>query len=98
MKTLEIKSSKNFINRELSWIEFNRRVLEEAQDVNNPLMERLKFLAIVSSNFDEFFMVRVGALWDKIQAGITKKDISGMLPKQQLKKMLKKSYEVIKEQ
>src|SRR5436305_4825091 len=59
-----------YFNRELSWLEFNRRVLEEAQDADVPLLERVKFLAIFESNLDEFFMVRVGGLQQKVQAGI----------------------------
>src|SRR5947209_6367161 len=61
---------KLYLNRELSWLEFNRRVLEEAQDPSVPLLERLKFLAIVESNLDEFYMVRVGGLQQKVQAGV----------------------------
>ena len=61
-----------YLNRELSWLQFNHRVLEEAQDPNVPLLERLKFLAIYSANLDEFFMVRVGNLHQKVQAGISR--------------------------
>src|ERR671937_3047605 len=58
------------IDRDLSWLEFNRRVLEEAQDPSVPLLERVKFLAIFESNLDEFFMVRVGGLQQKVHLGI----------------------------
>src|SRR3954447_9283658 len=59
-----------YFNRELSWLEFDRHVLEEAQDKTVPLLERLKFLAIFESNLDEFYMVRVGGLQQKVQLGI----------------------------
>lgn len=72
-------------NRELSWLKFNKRVLEEASDINNPLLERLSFSAIYQSNLDEFFMVRVGSITDDEKSGKTKKDSkSGMTPSQQL--------------
>src|SRR5438309_7836645 len=74
-----------YINRELSWLTFNRRVLEEAQDANVPLLERVKFLAIFSSNLDEFFMVRVGGLQQKVQAGIVwSSGADRMAPQEQL--------------
>ncbi len=73
----------DFFNRELSFLEFNHRVLEEAKDENNPLFERLKFAAIVISNLDEFYMIRYGTLSDQIHAKILKKDTSGMTPKEQ---------------
>src|SRR5437879_8301459 len=69
-----------YINRELSWLQFNRRVLEEAQDPSVPLLERVKFLAIVSSNLDEFFMVRVGGLQQKVQAGIARGSGADRMP------------------
>ncbi len=77
-----------YINRELSWLEFNRRVLEEAQDPTVPLLERLKFLAIFESNLDEFFMVRVGGLQQKVQAGIAYGSGADRMPvKEQLERI-----------
>ena len=74
-------------DRELSWLRFDERVLEEARDEDVPLMERLKFAAIFTSNLDEFFMVRVASLKDMVHAGYTKPDIAGMTPVEQLEKL-----------
>jgi polyphosphate kinase len=77
-----------YLNRELSWLEFNRRVLEEAQDRSVPLLERVKFLAIFASNLDEFFMVRVGGLQQKVQAGIiVGSGADRMRPREQLERI-----------
>jgi len=79
-----LKGPSLLLNRELSWIEFNRRVVEEAEDPETPALEKLKFISIFSSNLDEFFQVRVGALARLVQAGVIDPDPSGMLPKEQI--------------
>src|SRR6266481_8481990 len=71
---------KNFINRELSWLEFNRRVLEEAQDQRQPLIERVKFLTIVSSNLDEFFEIRVAGIKQQIESATSHLGPDGLSP------------------
>ena len=81
------KKPEYFINRELSWLEFNVRILKEAKDKTNPLLERLKFLSITASNLDEFFMIRVASLMDMVHAGYTKKDIAGMTAQHQLEQI-----------
>ena len=83
-KITDFRNPEYYTNRELSWVEFDRRILSEARDKQTPLFERLKFLAIVSSNLDEFIMVRVGSLLDMHQAGIDRPDIAGMSPLEQL--------------
>lgn len=86
-------------NRELSWLAFNERVLQEAEDERNPLAERLKFLAIFSSNLDEFFMVRVAGLQDQVRVGFQKpENKAGLTPKQQLEKIAQKTHALVKRQ
>ncbi|MGG2064658.1 RNA degradosome polyphosphate kinase [Bacillus sp. S14(2024)] len=86
-------------NRELSWLAFNERVLQEAQGDCNPLLERLKFISIFSSNLDEFFMVRVAGLKDQVRAGFNQpENKAGLTPKQQLKKISTKAHELMKVQ
>ena len=87
-----------YVNRELSWLMFDERVLGEATDVSNPLMERLKFLSITASNLDEFFMVRVASLIDMQHARYTKKDIAGMTIDDQLSAISHKTHELVETQ
>ncbi len=86
---------KNYVNRELSWLEFNYRVLSEARDKSIPLFERLKFLSITASNLDEFFMVRVASLKDMVHAKYSKPDIAGLKPEQQLEKIGEKTHDLV---
>ncbi|PLZ06210.1 polyphosphate kinase 1 [Fischerella thermalis] len=84
VKTINFNDSQYYFNRELSWLEFNRRVLHEALDHRTPLLERLKFTAIFSSNLDEFFMVRVAILKDQVQALLSQRTPDGRTPQEQL--------------
>ncbi len=95
-------SPEHYINRELSWLEFNQRVLEESISPDNPPFEKMKFLSIVASNLDEFFMIRVASIWDQIDAGFDRPDAAGMTPRQQIaaitarvRVMVRRMYEVL---
>ena len=91
--TFDLQSPEFYLNRELTWLEFNRRVLHEAEDERTPLLERLKFISIVSSNLDEFFMKRIGGLKQQLGAGIQDLTVDGRTPRQQIDE----SYEVIRD-
>ncbi|MFC4776386.1 polyphosphate kinase 1 [Paenibacillus sp. GCM10023252] len=92
------KQLSHYVNRDLSWIEFNRRVLEEAQEVRTPLLERAKFLSIVSSNLDEFMSVRVAGIQDQMKAGYTKTDFTGYTPAGLWKRLIKRTTQMVTEQ
>ena len=87
MEAIDFYNPKYYTNRELSWILFNQRVLNEARDKNIPLFERLKFLSITASNLDEFFMIRVASLKDMVNARYQKPDIAGLTPQEQLARL-----------
>lgn len=98
MAETDFSKHEYYTNRELSWLLFNKRVLNEARDKQNPLFERLKFLSITASNLDEFFMVRVASLKDMVGAGYKKKDIAGLTASEQLARVNEETHELVKEQ
>ncbi len=93
-----MEASENFINRELSWLEFNRRVLEEAQDPTQPLIERVKFLTIFSSNLDEFFEIRVSGIKQQIKSGVADIGPDGLPPKVVFRRIERLTHELVEEQ
>ena len=96
LKTLVAKDlrSEHFISRELSWLDFNARVLEEARDPEVPLLDRLKFLSIFSSNLDEFFMIRVAGVKHQISAGVEEGGADGLTPAQAMAAMSQRIHEL----
>src|SRR6476619_6089139 len=96
--TSRFSASKNFINRELSWLEFNRRVLEEAQDPKQPLIERVKFLTIVSSNLDEFFEIRVAVIKQQIKSETSDVGPDGLSPTELFDRIQKTVRKLVAEQ
>jgi len=92
------RASELYLNRELTWLDFNRRVLHEAQDSRNPLLERVKFLAITASNLDEFFMKRIGGLKQQVGAGMQELTVDGRTPQQQIAECYERVREIERQQ
>ena len=97
-RALDLHDPRLFINRELSWVEFNQRVLDEAADRSLPVFERMKFLGIVSSNLDEFFMVRVAGLKQQIASGVVDTPADGLTPAEQLRAVSERVHRMAKDQ
>ena len=95
MEQTNYRNPEFYKNRELSWLQFNDRVLSEARDKSLPLFERLKFLSITASNLDEFFMIRVASLRDMVNAGYEKPDIAGLKPAEQLRAIGRDAHELV---
>src|SRR5579862_8031922 len=87
-----------FINRELSWLEFNQRVLEEALDPQNPLLERVKFFCITSSNLDEFFEVRVAGIKQQIESDVVERSMDGLTASETMRAVTKRVRKMVEQQ
>ena len=97
-KVFDLNSSEWYLNRELTWLDFNKRVLNEALDEQVPLLERVFFVAVVGSNLDEFFMKRIGGLKQQVGAGVKKLTVDGMLPQEQIDASYKVAQDILVEQ
>ena len=97
-KQLKEELKSKYINRELSWLKFNERVLLEAQDLDNPLYERVKFLSIAGSNLDEFFMVRVAGLYSQIKQDVDSLSSDGLTPDEQMAEVIVETKNLLNKQ
>src|ERR671921_1217803 len=97
-QTRELDSPELYSNRELSWLQFNERVLELAEDETLPLLERVKFLAIYASNLDEFYMVRVAGLHDQVDAGIDARGADGLSPSETIERISERVRDLARRQ
>ncbi len=94
----DLDSSEWYLNRELTWLAFNKRVLAEGRDERVPLLDRVFYIAVVGSNLDEFFMKRIGGLKQQVGAGVKKKTVDGMLPQEQIDASYVIAQEILEEQ